>query len=82
MITIKSKKHLSSKILTFVLIALHLSSCHGQANEKVGKEENTQKNQTPVLKQNTIFPQIHTNLNGMVREFVRTSRFGLALGKE
>lgn len=72
MITIKSKKHLSAKILTFVLIALHLSSCHGQANEKVGKEENTQKNQTPVLKQNTIFPQIHTNLNGMVREFVRT----------
>lgn len=72
MIEIKSKKSLTSRILTFVFILLHLSSCYGQVNKSEGKEENTQKNQTPAVKQNTIFPQIHTNLNGMVREFVRT----------
>jgi ligand-binding sensor domain-containing protein len=41
------------------------------------KEETTtnrksSKQNTLILKQNTNFPQIHTNLNGMVREFVRT----------
>jgi ligand-binding sensor domain-containing protein len=66
---IKSNQPLSSRILTFVFLALHLSSCFGQVNKNEGKEENTQK---AVLKQNTTFPQIHTNLNGMVREFVRT----------
>lgn len=72
MIEIKSKKPLSSRLLTFVLIALHLSSCYGQVNENIGKEETSQKNQTTVLKQQTVFPQIHTNLNGMVSEFVRS----------
>ena len=72
MIEIKSKKPLSSRILTFVFIALHLSPCYGQVKENGGKEENATKNQRTVLKQNTTFPQIHTNLNGMVREFVRT----------
>ena len=72
MIEIKSKKPLSSRILTIVFIALHLSPCYGQVKENGGKEENTTKNQTTDLKQNTTFPQIHSNLNGMVREFVRT----------
>jgi ligand-binding sensor domain-containing protein len=72
MIIIKSKKSLPSRILTFMFIALHLSYCFGQINKNEGKEENSQKSQTIVLKQNTTFPQIHTNLNGMVREFVRT----------
>ena len=72
MIEIKSKKPVSSRILTFVFIALHLSPCYGQVKENGGKEENATKNQRTVLKQNTTFPQIHTNLNGMVREFVRT----------
>ncbi|MCC7465062.1 MAG: hypothetical protein IT261_02270, partial [Saprospiraceae bacterium] len=72
MIEIKNKKPLPSRILTFVFIALYLSSCYGQVKENGGKAENTTKNQTTVLKQNTIFPQIHTNLNGMVSEFVRT----------
>jgi streptogramin lyase len=73
MIKIKNKNSLPSTILIFVFIALNLSSCYGQINENnVGKEENTQKNQTTSWKQNTTFPQIHTNLNGMVREFVRT----------
>ena len=36
------------------------------------KTENEGSNQPPALNQSTTFPQIHTNLNGMVREFVRT----------
>jgi len=71
MIEIKSKKSLTLRILTFVFIALHLSFCYGQVNKNERKEENTQKDQIPAVKQNTIFPQIHTNLNGMVSEFVR-----------
>lgn len=69
MILVKSKKTLLLKTLTFVFIALHLCSCYGQVHENV---ENPQLEEAPVLKQNTLFPQIHTNLNGMVREFVRT----------
>ena len=72
MIEIKIKKPLPSRILTFVFIALHIPSCYGQVNENVGKGENASQNQAPVLKLSTTFPQIHTNLNGMVREFVRT----------
>ncbi len=71
MIEIKSKKPLASRILTLVFIILHLFSCYGQENENVGKEENTQQDHFTSLELNTIFPQIHTNLNGMVREFVR-----------
>ncbi len=72
MIEIKTKKPLLTRTLTFVFFALHLSYCYGQINENVGTEENSQKDQTTVLKQTTVFPQIHTNLDGMVREFVRT----------
>jgi ligand-binding sensor domain-containing protein len=71
MIEMKSKKSLTLGILTSVFIALHLSSCYGQANKNEGNEENNPKNQVLAVKQNTIFPQIHTNLNGMVSEFVR-----------
>lgn len=55
-----------------MFIALPLSICFGQVNENSGKEENAPKSQTPVWNPETTFPQIHTNLNGMVREFVRT----------
>ncbi len=72
MLEIKSKKPLSSRIITFVFIALHLSSCYAQVNKNEENKENIQKDQTTVLKQQTVFPQIHTNLNGMVREFVRS----------
>jgi ligand-binding sensor domain-containing protein len=72
MIVLKSKKTLPSRILTLVFIALHLFSCFGQVNKNEGKEGNTKQNPTTVWEQNTTFPQIHTNLNGMVREFVRT----------
>lgn len=50
------------------------SSCTGQIKEKspIDSVENKVYTQPLIIKQNTIFPQIHTNLNGMVREFVRT----------
>ena len=71
MIEIKNKNPLPLRIVTFVFIALHLSYCYGQVNGNGMKEGNTTKNQTPVLKLDTTFPQIHTNLNGMVSQFVR-----------
>jgi ligand-binding sensor domain-containing protein len=71
MIENKSEKTLRSKILILVFIALLLSPCYGQVNENVGREENAQQIQTTILKQKTMFPQIHTNLNGMVSQFVR-----------
>ena len=51
-----------------------MSSCTGQIKEKstANKTENQVNTQPLILKQSTTFPQIHTNLNGMVREFVRT----------
>jgi ligand-binding sensor domain-containing protein len=60
----------------FVLIVLilQISSCTGQEKEKpsTDKIEKGQNNQPVNTKLSTTFPQIHTNLNGMVREFVRT----------
>jgi len=60
--------------LLLVILSLQISSCTGQVKEEsvsdtIEKQVNTQP---IIIKQNTIFPQIHTNLNGMVREFVRT----------
>lgn len=72
MITLKNKNHLSSRILTLVFIPFHLSFCYGQITENIGKDENTQNNPITVLRRPTVFPQIHTNLNGMVSEFVRS----------
>lgn len=55
------KKSLSSSKLTLVLFALVSTSCGGQVPPTP----------TPAVQQITTFPQIHSNLNGMVREFVR-----------
>lgn len=60
--------------LLLVSLSLQISACTGQVKEKtvtdtIEKQVNTQPQ---IIKQSTIFPQIHTNLNGMVREFVRT----------
>lgn len=55
--------------LILILLTLQSSSCTGQVKEKLENDVNTQ---FLILKQNTTFPQIHTNLNGMVREFVRS----------
>jgi ligand-binding sensor domain-containing protein len=60
--------------LVLVLLILQFSSCKGQVKVETTTDSiENQANRIPlILKQNTNFPQIHTNLNGMVREFVRT----------
>ena len=71
-------KNLESKkktiIRIFIFLTVQISPCIGQVKEKSvdDKTENEGSNQPLTLNQSTTFPQIHTNLNGMVREFVRT----------
>jgi len=62
------------KSLILVLLAIQFTSCKGQVKEKSMPDIKGYKatTQAKILNQNTTFPQIHTNLNGMVREFVRT----------
>jgi ligand-binding sensor domain-containing protein len=72
MIELKIKNYILSRILTLVFITLYISACNGQVKESSGKEISNARNQIMVLNLNTTFPQIHSNLNGMVREFVRT----------
>jgi ligand-binding sensor domain-containing protein len=62
------------RLIIWFLSALQFSSCTGQVKEKsinngFEKSSGAQQFQLP---KSTTFPQIHTNLNGMVREFVRT----------
>jgi streptogramin lyase len=63
----------ASKLL-LVFMLLQVSACTGQVKEKTvsDKTEDEVSDKHLTIKQNTIFPQIHTNLNGMVRQFVRT----------
>ena len=67
------KKTFKAKNLIFIFFTFQISSCTGQVKEKPVND--TTKNgtnfKTIIPKQSTIFPQIHTNLNGMVSEFVR-----------
>jgi ligand-binding sensor domain-containing protein len=74
MTNICCKAIFKAKSLLLVILTLQISACTGQRKEKSVTDsiENQVKTQPLILKQNTIFPQIHTNLNGMVREFVRT----------
>ena len=69
-----SKILFNQRILIWLLATLQFTSCTGQVKEKSGNDsiEKSIANQPLQLKQSTTFPQIHTNLNGMVREFVRT----------
>lgn len=63
-----------SRALLFVLLTLQISACTGQEKEKFIPDiiEHKAKSQAIHSKGNTTFPQIHSNLNGLVREFVRT----------
>jgi ligand-binding sensor domain-containing protein len=74
MTDIGCKTRLKAPILLLVLLSLRISACTGQVKEKpiTDIKENEVNTQPLILNQNTTFPQIHTNLNGMVREFVRT----------
>jgi len=74
MTNIGSKRIFKVRYLFLVLLLVQISSCTGQVKEKSirVKTENEVSNKPIFINQNTTFPQIHTNLNGMVREFVRT----------
>jgi len=74
MTNVGCKTILIERNFLIVILSLQISACIGQVKEKsvcdtIEKQVNTQPF---ILKQSTTFPQIHTNLNGMVREFVRT----------
>lgn len=71
---IKSQKIFNASNLFLILLTLQISFSSGQVKEKSANDsiENGVHAQPLIVKQNTTFPQIHTNLNGMVREFVRT----------
>jgi len=61
--------------LILIILTFQLSSCNGQVKENSANDpiEIVTDNKPLILRNiNTTFPQIHTNLNGMVREFVRT----------
>jgi len=74
MTNIESKKISITRNLIPILLSLQISSCTGQVKEKPVNSiiENEVITQPIILNQSTTFPQIHTNLNGMVSEFVRT----------
>ena len=74
MTKIESMKISITRNLILIVLTFQISSCTGQVKEKPvnDKTENGINNKSINLSQSTTFPQIHTNLNGMVREFVRT----------
>ena len=73
MAKIQSKRKSISRNLILILLTFQISSCNGQVKEKSVNNiiENEVNTQPLLLNQSTTFPQIHTNLNGMVTEFVR-----------
>jgi ligand-binding sensor domain-containing protein len=74
MTSIESKKIPITRYLILMVLTFQISYCIGQVKEEPvnDKIENGINIQPLILNQSTTFPQIHTNLNGMVREFVRT----------
>lgn len=74
MVKISDKMIFSAKNLILVLLIIQITSCAGQGKEKsvTNIKENEVNDQPLMLNQSTTFTQIHTNLSGMVREFVRT----------
>jgi hypothetical protein len=74
MIKINDKMILNAKYLILVLLTIQITLCTGKVLEKsvIDTTKIKVNTQALILKQSTTFPQIHTNLNGMVREFVRS----------
>ncbi|MCF8254133.1 MAG: hypothetical protein K9I36_00480 [Bacteroidia bacterium] len=74
MVKINDKMIFKVKYLILVLLTIQITSSTAQVKEKSAiKIKETEVNtQALILNQSTTFPQIHTNLNRMVREFVRT----------
>jgi ligand-binding sensor domain-containing protein len=67
------KKTFFYRNLILILLILQCSSCTGQVKEKSAKDSiENQVNTPPIItKRKPLFPQIHTNLDGMVSQFVR-----------
>jgi ligand-binding sensor domain-containing protein len=75
MLNLKVKVITKAKNLILVLLIIQIISCTGKPKEKHSTDitiKNEINTQPFILNYSTTFPQIHTNLNGMVREFVRT----------
>lgn len=73
MVKISDKMIIIARYLILILLTIQITSCTRQVKEKpVTNIKENEVNTQPILNQSTTFPQIHTNLNGMVREFVRT----------
>ncbi len=74
MINIGYKTIFKAKNILLAVLLLQILACAGQVIEKpvTNIKENEVNTQLLIFNQNTTFPQIHTNLNGMVRAFVRT----------
>lgn len=77
MTLIHFKHFFTTRNLLLLLLSIHVSACKGQGSEDPtsGAKEIKEAKITPpllTLNNHTTFPQIHTNLNGMVSEFVRT----------
>lgn len=68
----KSKILAIRKILNWVLATLLFSSCTGQVKDKSANDSIADTLNKKPINRSTTFPQIHTNLNGMVSEFVRS----------
>ena len=74
MIINSGKRTCKIRFLLLLLLLVQISACTSQGKEKPINKKTGHKvsNESLFVNQNTAFPQIHTNLNGMVREFVRT----------
>ncbi|MBK9567028.1 MAG: hypothetical protein IPO37_18220 [Saprospiraceae bacterium] len=75
MTNIQGKKVSIVRYLILIILTLQISSCTGQVKEKSANDPiEIVTDKKPLIFRNSIttFPQIHTNLNGMVREFVRS----------
>ncbi len=73
MIRLINGSRIKGSYLILIFISIQFTSCSGQVGENTEAKGEESKAYTQVMltKQSTTFPQIHTNLNGMVREFVR-----------
>lgn len=73
MTIVESKIIATLRSLMLIALTFQLSSCLRQAKEQPVNDRTAKgiTNQTINFKKSTTFPQIHTNLNGMVTEFVR-----------
>ncbi len=70
----QSERTFTARNLILILLTFQISFCTGQVMKKSipGEKEKEINSQPLIFNKRTTFPQIHTNLGGMVREFVRT----------